>query len=121
VHYMSTLLHASFKRFQIAPHEQQKAIDLTKSEILKRQSELGVGRNGNSSSSNNNTTASSSSSSSTNSKYEQSTNTQNILSECFDLPVADQDSEADLPYDHELTSYLALNEAIGPKDDVLLF
>ena len=38
VHYMSIFLHPAFERFQIAPHEKQKAIDLIKSEILKRQS-----------------------------------------------------------------------------------
>ncbi|CAF1422998.1 unnamed protein product [Adineta ricciae] len=52
---------------------------------------------------------------------DQSTTAENILSESFDLPIEEQDSEAVVPLDQELTRYLALNETISANDDVLLF
>lgn len=112
VHYMSTLLHPSLKRFQIAPDEKQKAIDLVKSEMLKRQSCSSDGP------SDINITYCSS----TKSKQQQPlSTTQNLLSQCFDLPIEDQDSVSASPFDKELVDYMALNVTLKPNDDVLLF
>ncbi|CAF4312008.1 unnamed protein product [Rotaria sp. Silwood2] len=117
VHFMSTLLHPSFKQFQIAPNEKQKAIDLVKAEIVKRQSSAAsepsvVDIN------------SSSTKLSTKPKPQQPkapTTAQNILAQCFDLPDEDKDASAVPPCDQEHNEYIALNDVLQLHDDVLLF
>jgi hypothetical protein len=109
---MSTLLHPSLKQFQIAPHEKQKAIDLIKAEILKRQS----------SASSEPTIINITSCSSTKPKSQERTPTaQNILLQCFDLPVDKEESVPTPSFDKELVEYMALNDTIDTDGDVLLF
>lgn len=117
---MSTLLYPLFKKFQIAPHEKQTAIDLVKSEILKRQ--LCTSDSNDSPSSD--IPISSYSSTTTKQQRQQQkplSTAQNLLSQCFDIQVQDQDLVPSQPYDKELVEYMALNETLGPNDNVLIF
>jgi hypothetical protein len=115
---MSCLLHPALKQFQIAPHEKAKAVSLVKAELLKRQSSTSSG----SSSSTINITSGSSSKSSTTSKSQQLTPTiSNILSECFDVPVEDEDPLSIRSPHKELEQYLSSSTAFEPDDDVLLY
>ncbi|CAF3483352.1 unnamed protein product [Rotaria sp. Silwood2] len=118
VHFISTFLHPSFKQFQIAPNEKQKAIDLVKAEILKRQSSA------TSEPSVVDINSSSSTKSSTTSKSQQIktiTTTQNILAQCFDLPIEDKDILAVPSPDQKLMEYIVLNDILQLDDDVLIF
>ncbi|CAF3948649.1 unnamed protein product [Rotaria sp. Silwood1] len=118
VHFVSTFLHPSFKQFQIAPDEKQKAMDLVKAEILKRQSlatseQAMIDIN-----------SSISTRSSTTPKSQQlkvTTTAQNILAQCFDLPIEDKDPLASSSPDQELMEYIALNDTLQLDDDVLMF
>ncbi|CAF3972605.1 unnamed protein product [Rotaria sp. Silwood1] len=116
VHYISCLLHPSLKQFQIASHENSKAVDLVKAELLKRQSSTYSG------SSIINITSCSSTKRLTTSKSQQLTpTTQNILLECFDHRAEDKDLVLVPSPEEELIQYLSSNITVEPDDDVLLF
>jgi hypothetical protein len=109
VHYVTTLLHPSFKNFDKSPEFYAKAIDLTKNELLKRQP------------------TSSSIIYSTNNKSPvriaeldpQSSSPKSLLSKCFDTPQDDLKLST-TPYD-ELEECMALNVRLSENDDILLF
>ncbi|CAF1483898.1 unnamed protein product [Rotaria sordida] len=118
VHFVSTFLHPSFKQFQIAPNEKQKAIDLVKAEIVKCQSSA------TSEPSVIDINSSSSTKSSTTPKSQQlkaTTTTQNILAQCFDSPTEGEDPLAVPSPGQELMEYIALNDILQLDDDVLMF
>ena len=109
MHYITTLLHPSFKNFDKCLDSRAIAIDLTKNELLKRQP------------------SSSSIICSTNNKSPvciseldpQSSLPKTLLSQCFDTPKSDLKLST-TPYD-ELEEYMALNVRLSENDDVLLF
>ena len=108
VHYITSLLHPSFKNFHINPHLKAKAIDLVKNEMLQRQLL----------SANNSipTTATSLVSTSTSAQL---THSNSLLSKCFDPPATTQNSSSTLS--NELDEYLNLNIQLNENDDVLVF
>ena len=116
IHYISTLLHPSLKHFHIATDEKSKAIELTKEEILKYQAyETSA-----------NSTIDSLSSSSIQSVKKlkctpTSPTTHNVLAQCFDLLVDDEDKAPAPSKDKELIDYLASKDTLEPEEDILLF
>ncbi len=109
MHYITTLLHPSFKNFDKCLDSRTIAIDLTKNELLKRQP------------------SSSSIIGSTNYKSPaciseldpQSSPSKTLLAQCFDTPKNDLKLST-TPYD-ELEEYMALNVRLSENDDILLF
>jgi hypothetical protein len=111
VHYITTLLHPTFKPFGMNPHLKTKAIDLVKKEILQRY--LLSTNNGSS------TTVTSLVSTSTSDT--QLTHSSSLLSKCFDLSTITQTpSSTSAPFD-ELDEYMNLNIRLNENDDILLF
>jgi hypothetical protein len=108
VHYITSLLHPSFKNFRINPYLKPKAIDLVQNEILQRQ--LLSSTNGFS------TIAASPISTSTDT---QSIHSSSLLSKCFDLPVTAQ-KHSSISLD-ELDEYINLNIQLNEDDDILVF
>lgn len=109
VHYITSLLHPSFKNFRLNPHLKAKAIDLVRNEILKRQS---------SSSSSCSSTAIAPIVSTSVSDV-QSLHSNSLLSKCFDLPIPAPNSLS--TSSNELEEYLNLNVQLHEDDDILLF
>ena len=111
------MLHPSFKRFQIASNEKQKAIDIVKAEISKRRSSV--------TSKSSVIEITSSIKSSTKSMASQqlkvTTATQNILAQCFDSSLEDKDPLALLSPEQELMEYIASSDMLPLDDDVLHF
>ena len=110
------MLHPSFKRFQIAFNERQKAIDIVKAEISKRRSSatsespvIEI------------TSLIKSSTKSMPSQLKVTTAIQNILAQCFDSPLEDKDPLAVLSPEQELMEYIASGDMLQLDDDVLLF
>jgi hypothetical protein len=109
VHYITTLLHPSFKHFEINPALHEKALDLTKSELLKRQSSTLF---------TNCTTIMKSPVSKTAPDRSSSSNTKSLLSQCFDVPKSD--TSGTTPY-NELEKYMDLDVQLNEDDDILSF
>ena len=116
VHYISTLLHPSLKQFHIATDEKSKAIELTKEEILKHQaSKTSV-------QSIIDSPFCSSTQSSTKSKYMSTPPAiHNVLAQCFELLVDDENEVPASSKDKQLIEYLASRDTLETDDDVLLF
>ncbi|CAF0799476.1 unnamed protein product [Adineta steineri] len=93
------------KHFHIDPSLQEKALELVKKEIMKRQPMIPF---------NTCTTLTD-----TNALDSRSATTKGILSHCFDVPRDDFKS-ATTPYD-ELNDYMALNVKLNEEDDILKF
>lgn len=111
VHLITTLLHPALKSFQLYPNLHEKAVDLMKSELLKRQS----------SSTSNNCVVSTQASihTVTNNFQSSSSITKSILSQCFDAPTTNLTSSPQ-PF-HELEEYLSADFQFDENDDVLSF
>ncbi|CAF4158432.1 unnamed protein product [Adineta steineri] len=109
VHYITILLHPSFKNFDISPDLHEKTIDLVKDELLKRQlSTLYISSTTNIYSLANTPTPDHS-----------STATKSLLSKSFDSPKTN--SQSALSSFDELTEYMALDFQRNENDDILLF
>ena len=101
------MLNPSFKRFQIASNEKQKAIDIVKAEISKRQS------SGTSESSVIEVTSSiKSSTKSMPQQLKVTRATQNIFAQCFDSPLEDEDPLAVLSPEQELMEYIVSSDML---------
>jgi hypothetical protein len=107
--YITTLLHPSFKNFHINPVLHENAADLTKSELLKRQS----------STSYISCITLMKSLAHTRGLDLPSTTTKSLLLQCFGMPNSDL-KLAPTPYD-ELEEYVALNVQLNENDDILSF
>jgi len=109
VHYITSLLHPSFKNFRGNPQLKTTAIDLVNNEILKRHSL----------STNNGSSTNIASLDSTTALDTQSTYSNSLLSKCFDLSTTNQQSSS-TPC-NELDEYMNLNIQLTENDDILQF
>ena len=109
VHHITTLLHPSFKSFDISPDLLEKAVDLVKNELLKQQSSTSYVTS----------TANVHSPAEAAKPDHSSIATKSLLSKCFDSPKTNSQSPLS-PFD-ELTEYMALDFQFKEDDDILLF
>ena len=110
-HFISTLLHPSLKRFDKAPNEKAKALDLIQQELTKRTRAPSVDDKFTSKTAA--TTASSASPMTT------ARSSKNLFTRCFDVAQSSLTIVA-TPL-QELEAYMALNVQIDEKTDVLSF
>ncbi|CAF3323758.1 unnamed protein product [Rotaria socialis] len=109
IHYITTFLHPSFKNFDVNSILQERALNLVKSEIFKRQPSTS-------------STPCPSVDKTTiitpelNSQHKSLTN---VLSKCFDLPKSDL--RLSTTPDHEVDEYMSMNVQMKEGDDILLF
>ncbi|CAF1366193.1 unnamed protein product [Rotaria sordida] len=108
IHYITTLLHLSFKNFDVNPNLQDKAINLVKNEIIKRQPSTPT------------TCCTTTTTTVTTVELDtQSASSTSVLSKCFNLLKNDLKLSLN-PY-QELDEYMNLNVQINEADDILLF
>ena len=108
MHHITTFLHLSFKNFHVNPNLQDKAINLVKNKINKRQS----------------STSATSYTMTTATTIEvkaraRSASSTSLLSQCFDLPKNDITTSSKAH--QRLDEYMNFNVVINEADDILLF
>ncbi|CAM4921723.1 unnamed protein product [Rotaria socialis] len=112
IHYITTILHPFLKNFDFNPSLQDKAINLVKNEITKRQSSTST------------TSCTMTATTTTTTVTTVDLNTQpkpsaSLLLQCFDLPKNDLKTSSK-PY-QEFDEYMKLNVQINETDDFSLF
>ncbi|CAF5054650.1 unnamed protein product, partial [Rotaria magnacalcarata] len=112
IHYITTILHPFLKNFDFNPSLQDKAINLVKNEITKRQSST-------STTSCTMTTTTTTTTVTTIDPNTQPKPSTSLLLQCFDLPKNDLKTSSK-PY-QEFDEYMKLNVQINETDDFSLF